>query len=577
MPDWFGRDTSWNDLRRIATGINASKIVGAGHDPVSLDDNADNILTVGAGDTPQEIGLVKQDAFTFFAGPNVVGPADYPTFRLAVVADLPAHNLLSATHGDTVANTVARGSLVFGNAGAAWDELTHPGIGYALTTDANDVGWDLTPVWPGLHTFTATPAIEIDVASGDPVIVFDTAGADRFTLGVDDNDSDKFKINSGATLANPSDFELDSSGNVEIGGDFNLLTGKGLIYADSVAAGKVPLANGVRYVPGDVTVSIITDLAYDTPALTLGVANAAGAADTVIRSDATILAFDVVNPVTLAVATAAAPGVATVTARRDHAHAITSSSNPGAAAAILASAADGGLQLLRLGIGADPDVNNRITMVDGGQVGQTGGPLLEFDAGNNYLEITGCNVGIGTSVANLRCVVMEADAATNTLTDVLRLWHTTSDTPTALFGTGMLFTHESTSADRNVARIATLWSDATDASRNALFRINTFPVGAALGYFGIWSGNDISNVAQTAIPGGAGDVTGYLWVRYVVVESAGGTSSDVAELAPGAGAHTIYTDGVDTFTLTVAAGGDVTLVRTAGASTIDVMLVMAWI
>jgi len=34
---------------------------------------------------------------------------------------------------------------------------------------------------------------------------------------------------------------------------------------------------------------------------------------------------------------------------------------------------------------------------DGGTIGQASGPLLTFDDTNNYLEITGCNVGIGTT------------------------------------------------------------------------------------------------------------------------------------------------------------------------------------
>lgn len=98
---------------------------------------------------------------------------------------------------------------------AAWSGLEFSGGDLRVDLDAEFV-------WTALHTFTATPAIEIDVASGDPVIVLDTQGADRFTVGVDDDDGDKFKINSGGSLADPSDFELDSSGNVEIGGSFSL-------------------------------------------------------------------------------------------------------------------------------------------------------------------------------------------------------------------------------------------------------------------------------------------------------------------------------------------------------------------
>lgn len=38
-----------------------------------------------------------------------------------------------------------------------------------------------------------------------------------------------------------------------------------------------------------------------------------------------------------------------------------------------------------------------LTMVDGGWIGQAGGPLLTFDDTNDFLEIMGCDVGIGTA------------------------------------------------------------------------------------------------------------------------------------------------------------------------------------
>lgn len=38
----------------------------------------------------------------------------------------------------------------------------------------------------------------------------------------------------------------------------------------------------------------------------------------------------------------------------------------------------------------------KVRMADGGTIGQAAGPLLTFDDTNNYLEITGCKVGINT-------------------------------------------------------------------------------------------------------------------------------------------------------------------------------------
>src|SRR6185369_15300945 len=59
---------------------------------------------------------------------------------------------------------------------------------------------------------------------------------------------------------------------------------------------------------------------FATPSVSLGTAAAAGAASTVIRSDATIVAFDATAPTSSAEGDSAAAGSATVAARRDHTH-----------------------------------------------------------------------------------------------------------------------------------------------------------------------------------------------------------------------------------------------------------------
>lgn len=64
-------------------------------------------------------------------------------------------------------------------------------------------------------------------------------------------------------------------------------------------------------------------VSFGTPALTLGTSNAAGAASTVIRTDATILAFDATTPSTSTLGGAGSVGAATVAARRDHVHPVT--------------------------------------------------------------------------------------------------------------------------------------------------------------------------------------------------------------------------------------------------------------
>jgi len=107
-----------------------------------------------------------------------------------------------------VAYYSANGTTLDGDPG-----LMYEATGHTLTGTAQ---WTTTSM-----LLSGTGGLEIDVASGDPVIIFDTAGADKFTMGVDDSDADSFKINSGGSLGTTSDFRMDSSGNVMIQGELN--------------------------------------------------------------------------------------------------------------------------------------------------------------------------------------------------------------------------------------------------------------------------------------------------------------------------------------------------------------------
>jgi hypothetical protein len=72
----------------------------------------------------------------------------------------------------------------------------------------------------GANTFTGN--IEIDVASGDPTIILDTQGADKFHIAVDDSDSDSFVIKSGGTVGSGNGLKLDSSGNLTVTADVSV-------------------------------------------------------------------------------------------------------------------------------------------------------------------------------------------------------------------------------------------------------------------------------------------------------------------------------------------------------------------
>lgn len=67
------------------------------------------------------------------------------------------------------------------------------------------------------------------------------------------------------------------------------------------------------------------------PAFSLGTTNAAGSADTAVASNSTLLAFDATLPDAITYGQSGAVGSATVTSRRDHAHAMAASDSTDAA------------------------------------------------------------------------------------------------------------------------------------------------------------------------------------------------------------------------------------------------------
>jgi hypothetical protein len=87
-------------------------------------------------------------------------------------------------------------------------------------------------------------------------------------------------------------------------------------FGDTAATGAVNLAARRDHVHG----MPANPVSFATPTIALGTAAASGAAGTVIRADSTIAAFDVTVPTTSAVGDAASTGVVNFASRRDHAH-----------------------------------------------------------------------------------------------------------------------------------------------------------------------------------------------------------------------------------------------------------------
>lgn len=75
------------------------------------------------------------------------------------LTSVTAHNLLSATHGDTTAATVVRGDLITGQAASPlWKRLALGTVGKVLQSDGTDVAW-ATPTGTGVPVLATTPTL----------------------------------------------------------------------------------------------------------------------------------------------------------------------------------------------------------------------------------------------------------------------------------------------------------------------------------------------------------------------------------------------------------------------------------
>jgi hypothetical protein len=98
---------------------------------------------------------VDEADYSGHAGQFVVvnGTADGLIFTASSVAE---HDILSLSHGDTVASAVSRGSIIIGNDTPKWVELPVGTVGQVLTTDGTDVLWDDPPAAAAHDLLSAT-------------------------------------------------------------------------------------------------------------------------------------------------------------------------------------------------------------------------------------------------------------------------------------------------------------------------------------------------------------------------------------------------------------------------------------
>lgn len=387
---------------------------------------------------------------------------------LANPGGVAAHNIFSAMHSDAVTGAAARGALMYGNATPEWAILPVGAAGRVLYSGGTDFGW-ATLATAGVApkdaqyltlAVNATLTNERVLTPGAGLTGADGGAGNTYTLAIGAGDGITVNANDVA-LTTPGTLTV-ATGNVAAGNHTHAITtssnpgaaasilatdGAGLLQVLGLGVGMASAANNLRVGAGANYAQFDADgdLRFTGTADYL-VANNDYAFRAVADEDAGLYFNTAVfNSYEFRDLTAAAIFTVRLSGRLDVTGDIYLDDGVGDSPAIqfvggtnddtatfglldaaiagrsdlyvqLCDAAgqsqfriydsapalvayidsDGLMRLPGMGIGAAP-VAGGITMADDAWIGQAAGPLVTFDDTLNYLEITGCNVGIGTT------------------------------------------------------------------------------------------------------------------------------------------------------------------------------------
>jgi len=89
-----------------------------------------------------------------------------------------AHNILSATHGDSTAHAAVVGDLITGQAGPVWARLAVGSAGAGLWTDGTDTSWTVSPRYAG-YLRVGSAAAPTNTTAGDLTVIRGIVGTDE--------------------------------------------------------------------------------------------------------------------------------------------------------------------------------------------------------------------------------------------------------------------------------------------------------------------------------------------------------------------------------------------------------------
>jgi len=200
----------WNGTA-IGLAYGGTGLVGATDGKIVVADGsgapvAVQAMTANDGTFKHEVGGIEADISAIAKGGLVAGSG---TGSMAIRTVGSNNHVLTADSSEATGMkwaAAASGAVTALNNATANELVTVGSTTTELDAEAN-------------LTFDGSGDLEIGAgSSGDPRITFDINSTDEWTIGVDDSDSDKFKIDTGGTVGASTQLSITSGGDVVIGG-----------------------------------------------------------------------------------------------------------------------------------------------------------------------------------------------------------------------------------------------------------------------------------------------------------------------------------------------------------------------
>ena len=200
----------WNGTA-IGLAYGGTGLVGATDGKIVVADGsgapvAVQAMTANDGTFKHEVGGIEADISAIAKGGLVAGSG---TGSMAIRTVGSNNHVLTADSSEATGMkwaAAASGAVTALNNATANELVTVGSTTTELDAEAN-------------LTFDGSGDLEIGAgSSGDPRITFDINSTDEWTIGVDDDDSDKFKIDTGGTVGSATKLSITSGGDVVIAG-----------------------------------------------------------------------------------------------------------------------------------------------------------------------------------------------------------------------------------------------------------------------------------------------------------------------------------------------------------------------